>query len=106
PGCVKNVENRPSLTVGDEVLPVWTLADVLGLPRVEQGAGDMTLLLLRVRDQRFVVLVEELLGDQEITIKTLGRQLLRVRNLMGATVLGDGQLVPILHPVDLYRSAL
>src|SRR5690606_32349619 len=45
-------------------------------------------------------------GDQEITIKTLGRQLLRVRNLMGATVLGDGQLVPILHPVDLYRSAL
>jgi two-component system chemotaxis sensor kinase CheA len=104
--AVKNQENRPTLVFEGEVLPVWSLADVLGLTPLARGDGYLTLLLLKVRGERFVLLVEELLGDQEITVKNLGRQLLRVRNLLGATVLGDGQLVPILHPVDLYRSAL
>jgi len=105
-GAVKTLENRPSVVLEDEILPLWTLADVLGLANLDNNASELTLLLLKVRGERFVLLVEELLGDQEITVKGLGRQLLRVRNLLGATVLGDGQLVPILHPADLYRSAL
>ncbi len=104
--AVKNLENRPSLTLDGRVLPVWALADVLGLSRSAGRDDDLTLLLLKVRGEPFVLLVDELLGDQEITVKSLGRQLLRVRNLLGATLLGDGQLVPILHPGDLYRSAL
>lgn len=104
--AMKNLENRPTVTVDGEVLPLWTLAEVLGLGHLDPGEGDLTLLLLKVRGERFVLLVEELLGDQEIIVKGLGRQLIRVRNLLGATVLGDGQLVPILHPGDLYRSAL
>lgn len=104
--AMKNLENRPSVVLEGEVLPVWPLADVLGLASLEQSASELTLLVLKVRGERFALLVEALLGDQEITVKSLGRQLLRVRNLLGATVLGDGQLVPILHPADLYRSAL
>jgi len=103
---VKNLENRPSVVLNGEVLPLWSLSEVLGLTNIQSGADDLTVLVLKVRGERFVLLVEELLGDQEITVKNLGRQLLRVRNLLGATVLGDGQLVPILHPADLYRSAL
>jgi two-component system, chemotaxis family, sensor kinase CheA len=104
--AVRNLENRPSLVIDGRVLPVWSLADVLGLASPKASADDLTVLVLKVRDERFVLLVDELLGDQEITVKSLGRQLLRVRNLLGATLLGDGQLVPILHPGDLYRSAL
>ncbi len=104
--AVKNLENRPTVVVDGEVLPLWTLADVLGLANLENTAEELTLLLLKVRGERFTLLVEELLGDQEIIVKGLGRQLQRVRNLLGATVLGDGQLVPILHPADLYRSAM
>ncbi|MDO9320968.1 MAG: response regulator [Pseudomonas sp.] len=104
--AIRNLENRPSVVLEGVVLPVWPLADVLGLTSLEQSAGELTLLVLKVRGERFALLVEALLGDQEITVKSLGRQLLRVRNLLGATVLGDGQLVPILHPADLYRSAL
>ncbi|UTW07848.1 hybrid sensor histidine kinase/response regulator [Pseudomonas benzenivorans] len=105
-GAVKNLESRPSLVLDGLVLPVWTLTDVLGLSAPTSRDAELTLLLLKVRGERFVLLVDELLGDQEITVKSLGRQLLRVRNLLGATLLGDGQLVPILHPGDLYRSAL
>jgi two-component system chemotaxis sensor kinase CheA len=104
--AVKTQENRPTLVFEEQVLPIWALSDVLGLDAQTHSDGPLTLLLLKVRGERFFLLVEELLGDQEITVKNLGRQLLRVRNLLGATVLGDGQLVPILHPGDLYRSAL
>lgn len=104
--AVKTQENRPTLVFEEQVLPVWTLFDVLGLDAQARSNGILTLLLMKVRGERFFLLVDELLGDQEITVKNLGRQLLRVRNLLGATVLGDGQLVPILHPGDLYRSAL
>lgn len=106
PESLKTLENRPSLAWGGKVLPVWPLADVLGLERIEPPPGDLTLLLLDVRNDRFLLLVDELLGDQEINVKTLGKQLRRVRNVMGATLLGDGQLVPILHPGDLHASAL
>jgi two-component system chemotaxis sensor kinase CheA len=104
--AIRNLENRPSVVLEGVVLPVWPLADVLGLASLDRSASELTLLVLKVRGERFALLVEALLGDQEITVKSLGRQLLRVRNLLGATVLGDGQLVPILHPADLYRSAL
>src|SRR3989338_8788907 len=104
--ALKNLENRPSVVFDGAVLPLWTLAEVLGLDSHEPSAKELTLLLLKVRGERFALAIDELLGDQEITVKSLGRQLLRVGNLLGATVLGDGQLVPILHPGDLYRSAL
>ncbi len=104
--AIKTLENRPTLARDGRVLPVWALADVLGLGSQQPAEGELTLLLLKVQGERFVLLVDELLGDQEITVKSLGRQLVRVRNLLGATLLGDGQLVPILHPGDLYRSAL
>lgn len=104
--AIRTLENRPSVALDGEVLPLWPLGDVLGLVQPALGEGEQTLLLLKVRGERFVLLVDELLGDQEIIVKSLGRQLVRVRNLMGATQLGDGQLVPILHPGDLYRSAL
>jgi two-component system chemotaxis sensor kinase CheA len=104
--ALKNLENRPSLVFQEQVLAVWSLAEVLGLGTQVRDGDKLTLLLLKVRGERFVLLVDELLGDQEITVKNLGKQLVRVRNLLGATLLGDGQLVPILHPGDLYRSAL
>ncbi len=103
--ALKNLENRPTVVFQQHVLAVWSLAEVLGLGSQARDAGKLTLLLLKVRGERFALLVDELLGDQEITVKNLGKQLLRVRNLLGATLLGDGQLVPILHPGDLYHSA-
>ncbi|MET1077659.1 MAG: response regulator [Pseudomonas sp.] len=104
--AVKNLENRPSVVFEEALLPLWSLSEVLGLGDSERPGKALLLLVFKVRGERFGLSIDELLGDQEITVKPLGRQLLRVRNLLGATVLGDGQLVPILHPVDLYRSAL
>ncbi|WP_024303750.1 response regulator [Pseudogulbenkiania sp. MAI-1] len=104
--AVRRVENKATVSVDGQVLPLWSLAEVLGLPAAEEDGRDLHLLLVGTEGIRHVLQVDELLGDQEITLKSLGAQLKRVRNLLGATVLGDGTLVPVLHPQDLQRSAL
>jgi len=48
----------------------------------------------------------KVLHEQEILVKPLGRQLSRVKNIAGATVLGNGMVVPILNVADLISSAI
>jgi len=63
------------------------------------------LLLLRSGAQRVAIHVDELLGNQEIVVKTIGAQLARVTGIAGAAVLGSGQSVLILNPVLLMQPA-
>ena len=63
------------------------------------------MLLLRSGTRRIAVLVDELLGNEEIVVKNIGPQLARVIGVDGATVLGNGQVVLILNPVALSARA-
>jgi len=49
--------------------------------------------------------VDAILDEREVLVKRLGRPLSRVRNIAGATVLGSGQVAPILNVPDLLKSA-
>ena len=58
-------------------------------------------LLLRSGNQRVAILVDQLTGNQEVVVKNIGPQLSRVLGIAGATVMGNGQIVLILNPVQL-----
>ncbi|RME50649.1 MAG: hybrid sensor histidine kinase/response regulator, partial [Caldilineae bacterium] len=106
---LKRVENRDTLTVNGDVLSVVSLAGVLGLPPAPNGdrpAEFVPALILSGGGRRIVFTVDAIIREQEVLVKGLGRQLARVRNIAGATILGDGQAVPILHPADLLKSAV
>ncbi len=60
-----------------------------------------SVLLLKSGTQRIAVHVDELIRNQEIVHKNVGRQLARVSGISGATVLGNGQVVLIINPVQL-----
>lgn len=64
------------------------------------------LLLLRAGNDSLALHVDGLRGNQEIVVKNVGQQLARVVGISGATVLGDGEIVPILNPVALAGRAL
>jgi two-component system chemotaxis sensor kinase CheA len=107
--AVRSVENRETIEMESEVLSLVRLADILEMPRQEKRGGEPDLLQLFVLGhdgRRLAFAVDEVLGEQEVLVKGLGRQLARVRNIAGATVLGTGRVVPILHPGDLMRSAV
>ena len=74
------------------------LGDTLAQPIQQQYSP---VLLLKNGNQRAAVLVDKLIGNRELVIKNIGPQLSRILGISGATVMGNGQIVLILNPVQL-----
>lgn len=108
PGDIQTVENRETLAVGDRVLPVIRLRQLLrtGHPDPAQPSDENVALIARAGKTVFSLLVDEILAEQEVLPKTLGKQLRRVRCISGATQLGDDSLVLILGLDDIARHGL
>jgi two-component system chemotaxis sensor kinase CheA len=66
----------------------------------------LTILVLGYGNMSIAFAVDQVIGEQEVLSKPLGRLLLRVRNVAGATVFGTGRIVPILSVPDLLQSAI
>ncbi len=106
---IKTVENRETINLNGKALSLTRLADVLELPAIQAKADASDLLpmvILTAADTRIAFLVDEILGEQEVLFKGLGRQLSRVRNVAGSTILGNGRVAPILNVTDLLKSAV
>jgi two-component system chemotaxis sensor kinase CheA len=124
PKDIRTVENRDTIGLDGQILSLSSLAELLALPprnpergagtgslphrsgRTAQGADRIRVCILASGDKRIAVHVDEVLGEEEILVKGLGRQLSRVRNISGAAILGAGRVVPILHVPDLMISAV
>ena len=104
---IRRVENRETVLIGGQVISLVRLARVLELehPGEESPDGLLPVVLVNGADKRIAFAVDRVAGVQQILVKPLGRQLSRVRNVAGATVLGNGRVVPILNVGDLFRSA-
>lgn len=103
--AIKTVENKETICLNERVLPLVYLSDILSTPR-RDSSEQISAIVLSAGGHRIAFKVDEILGEQEILVKNLGKQLARVRNIAGATILGTGQVVPILNVRDLLKSAL
>ncbi len=90
----------------DNRYPLRSLLPLLGEIDTVTPARQIPVLLLKSGVQRAAIRVDEILGNREIVVKTIGPQLSRLAGIAGATVLGTGQVVLILNPVQLvHREA-
>ncbi len=103
---IKTVENRPTLSLNGEIFSLARLSDVLGLTCGNTSDKTVQAVILGFAEKRMAFIVDEVLNEQEVLVKSLGRQLPRVRNIAGATVLGTGKVVPILNVHDLIKSGV
>lgn len=107
---VHSVENRESITLDGEAVSFVRLEDALGLPpdqSAKNGKSDwIFVLVLATSQERMAFSVDRVLDEQEVLVKPLGKPLLRVPNVAGATVLGSGKPVPILNVQDLLITAV
>ncbi|MEX1276961.1 MAG: hybrid sensor histidine kinase/response regulator [Bacteroidota bacterium] len=106
---VRTVENRETISHNGQVIALVQLSDILGLPRRSKGEDSTKALqafLLNVLNRRIAFVVDVVLQEQEVLVKSLGPQLVRVRNIAGSTILGSGKVVPILNLADLVMSAV
>src|SRR5450759_2292565 len=111
---IRTVENRATISLDGQAVALASLGDVLELssltPPNRSATGktpeQVAVVVLGIGHKHVAFRVDEILGEQEVLVKTLGRQLTRVRNIAGASVLGTGQVVAVLNVPDLLKSAV
>lgn len=106
---IRSVENRATISFKQQALALARLDEVLeldGQETAETADGIIQAAILTLGAERIAFQVDEVLGEQEVLLKMLGRQLARVRNVAGACALGTGQVVPVLNVADLLKSAM
>lgn len=106
---ILTVENRETIPLDGQAVSLVQLGNVLGMPQKNapaEAAAHAQVVVMGVGPARVAFRVDEILGEREVLVKTLGRQLVRVRNIGGATVLGGGRVVPVLNVPDLMKSAV
>ena len=117
PEEITTVENHETIRIEDNILSLVSLKDVLGLPeRVKESrkrnnddslnTDHIRIAVLISGESRIACQVDEILEEERVLVKGLGKLLKRVRNISGATILGNGKVVPVLHVPDLMKSAL
>ena len=89
----------------ENAYPLRSLLPLLGEIDTPTPARQIPVLLLKSGLQRAAVRVDEIIGNREVVVKTIGPQLSRLAGIAGATVLGNGQVVLILNPVSLVHRA-
>ncbi|MGX7023592.1 chemotaxis protein CheA [Vagococcus hydrophili] len=80
----------------DIAIPVIRLQEILELPKNEHPDGNPHLIIVLLGKNYYAFLVDELIGQQEIVIKKLGRELKHLNKFLGATILGNGDITLIL----------
>ncbi|HEY8710390.1 MAG TPA: chemotaxis protein CheW, partial [Burkholderiaceae bacterium] len=89
--------------VRDEYLPVVELERVFGVPRLDAGASNPVMVVVEAEGHRAALLVDELLGQQQVVVKNLEANYRRVSDVSGATIMGDGRVALILDVASLAR---
>jgi two-component system chemotaxis sensor kinase CheA len=87
----------------DEYMPVVDLEQIFNVPRLERRDGQPILVVVEAEGQRAALVVDELLGQQQVVVKNLEANYRRVSDVSGATIMGDGRVALILDVASLAR---
>ncbi len=102
---ITQVNGRKAITLRDEVLGISDLAEVLSLPENQEKRQVLPLVIVVSGERRLGLAVDSLMERQEIVIKSLGEYLGDQQGVSGATIMGDGSVVLILDPAEIYNMA-
>ncbi|MCK9220182.1 MAG: response regulator [Bacteroidales bacterium] len=105
---IQTVESKQILLLNNESVALVKLGDVLGIPSRKGKKNEeipLQVLILSMGQKRIGFIIDEVHGEQEGMIKDMGPQLVHVKNITGVTLLGNGQVIPILNIDELMESA-
>ena len=102
PEQIKMVQNHEVFLLRDMVLPLIRCSRLLEVPTANQKNNEEFVVVVHKGAQRLGLVVDELVGQQEIVIKPLGNLLAGIPGIAGATILGNGQVATILDVNSLF----
>ena len=102
---IKTVQNQEVILLRGQIIPIIRLANLLNVPQqVATNSKDLFVVIVHMGDQKAGIIVDNLIGQQEIVIKTLGKLLAGIKVIAGATILGNGQVALILDVGTLMNN--
>jgi two-component system chemotaxis sensor kinase CheA len=99
-GELKEVQDREVFMLRGEVIPIVRLREIFGYER-KQNDEQENIVIIKVGNKKFGVIVDKLLGQDDIVIKSLGSLLTDVKEFSGGAILGDGSIALILDVASL-----
>lgn len=119
PDEIFTIEGRDTIVLDNQPISVTQLADLLELSPantysslINSNSNDRGIsttkhipcIILKVGDERLGLLVDDLVDEQDVMLKPQSQLLKRIRNVAGATILGNGEVCMVLNPQDLIKS--
>ncbi len=98
---LKNISNQKMLELRNTYWPIVSLYEVMGIEGAITEAHEAILILIETSKTRFALLVDNLMGQQQVVIKSLEQHYRRVAGVAGATIMGDGSVALILDVESL-----
>lgn len=101
---LQNQENL-NLVLNNKNIPLYNLSNILNLPQTEENNTLKTILILEIANQNVGIIVDKLLGEQEILHKNFEPPLHKIKNFSGVTTLDSGETCLVLNALDLMKNA-
>ena len=100
-----DMKGRKAVTLRGEVLGIVSLAEILDLPCSMKEQDILSVVIIHDNERRLGIVVDTLHERQEVVIKPLGEYLGDIQGISGATIMGDGSVILILDPHEMYSLA-
>ncbi len=102
-------EKGEVINVRDEYIPLLRLHEILDIPAMKIKPWEAIVVVTSHEDKKYGLLVDDLIGQQQVVIKNLGNAMPKVRDIAGGTILGDGRVALVLDVpgiIDIATKAL
>jgi two-component system chemotaxis sensor kinase CheA len=94
---IEYIHGEKTTVLRDEVLPLVFLAELLGNQKEKKENNDtMYSVVVQKEDKKIGLIVNKLIGEQEITIKNIGGTLKKTKGIAGVSIMGDGRVILVL----------
>ncbi len=101
---IYSVNQNEVIRIRNQVFPLIRMEKVLKAPTSSDSLENRYVVVVGLADRRLGLVVDELLGQKEIVIKSLGEYLGHIRGISGSTILGDGRVIMIIDIEELIHS--
>jgi two-component system chemotaxis sensor kinase CheA len=103
-GSIKTVTGSEKIVkVRDEYMPVLALDQLFSVPRFDFERVSEIMVIIEAEGQRIALLVDQLLGQQQVVVKNLETNYRKVPGVSGATILGDGKVALIVDVAAMVK---
>lgn len=102
---IYTIDGKNVLRLRDEVLSLVRLSDVFGVKQVFEGGDTTYVVIIGLAESKLGVIVDTLVGQEEIVIKSMGEYLQGIEGIAGATIRGDGRVTLIIDVAALMEMA-